>query len=217
MAASTSSRLAFDGITLRNVDWDLYSRLRDDPAHKHLRMAYLDGDLAITSPRLLHEVASRRMLLLVTAVVRAWRIPFQPTGSTTIRVEGRKAGKEPTEGFYFGNETGRGSRRRDVAPPPHLAIEVDNSINFELALTAYARLGVPEVWTHDARRRSLRISRLVAGQYVEADRSVALPRLTPELVLQALEPLANDVMTNLDWLDWLDPWARALPAPPAVP
>jgi hypothetical protein len=49
MASTTSSELDFDGVTLHNVEWETYRKLRDEPAHERLRRTYLDGELTITS------------------------------------------------------------------------------------------------------------------------------------------------------------------------
>lgn len=210
------------GVTLHNVEWSTYCKLRDDPANKRLRMTYLDGDLTIVSPHLIHDFDSRALLFVVMAVARAHRIDFAPVGTTTLRKEGRTdlqgAGKEPDEGFYLGDDVARirGKAELDLSidPPPNLALEVDNTGDSEAALPAYARIGVPEVWRFDAVDRTLWFGRLVGDQYEEIQRSLGLPRLTPKLVLEALE--AREVsVTYIDWLDWLDGWARALPEIPA--
>jgi len=217
----TSGLFASEPMTLHNVEWRTYLALRDDPANDGLRMAYLDGDLTIMSPQLRHDNSSRRLLVIVVAVARAWRVRFMPIGSTTLRRDGRAdaegAAKEADEGFYLGADAAQVRDNDDldmaVDPPPSLAIEVDNTINSAGALPAYARIGVPEVWIYRARERSLWFGRLAGAGYEAIDRSLGLPRLTPALVLEALEVLAGG-MDDLDWLDWLDAWARALPEPP---
>ena len=161
------------------------------------------------------------MLYVVAAVAVACRIRFLTVGTTTLRREGRTrlegAGKEPDEGFYLGANVERiiGKDDLDLAvdPPPDLAIEVDNTVDSEVSLPTYARIGVPEVWIYKAREQTLRFGRLAGDHYNEIGRSLGLPRLTPALVLEALEAVAG--MDDLDFHDWLQPWARALPAPPA--
>jgi Uma2 family endonuclease len=264
MATSTSSELDFDGVTLRNVEWETYCKLRDEPSHKqfrmtyldgeltilsglfehggltlrnvewetceklrddpandHLRMTYLDGTLTIMSPQLRHDKGSRRLLYVITAVAGAWDVEFMAVGTTTLRREGRVplegASKEPDEGFYLGDDEARVRNNEEinlaVDPPPTLAIEVDNRADSEVALPAYARIGVPEVWLYKAQEHALWFGRLVGDHYVEVDRSVVLARLTPALVLQALDARAGGMGDRL-WVRWLDAWARALPEPP---
>jgi Uma2 family endonuclease len=223
MASTISQPLSIDGQTLHNVEWEEYCRLRDDPANDHIRMTYLDGTLTIMSPQARHDRSSRSLFLLVVAVARAWRIEFLTVGTTTLRRKGRAklkgAGKEPDDGFYFGEDVAKVEGVDDldltIHPPPNLAIEVDNTGNSASALPIYARIRVPEVWVYKVRKHTLWFGRLVGDEYQEIDRSLGLPRLTPTLVLQAFDARSGG-MNNLDWLDWLDAWARALPDPPEI-
>ncbi len=218
---TAAAPMGLDREVRHGVDWASYCRLRDDPANDKVRMTYLDGVL-IMSPLYRHDSRSRRLHHVVIAVANAWDIPFLMIGTTTLRREGRgpvvSAGKEPDEGFYLGNAEilVRDNEDLDIAvdPPPSLAIEVDNTADSALALPAYARIGVPEVWIYRARDRSLRFLKLDNGRYDELNRSLGLPRLTPALVLQALGARTKG-MGDLAWLRWLGAWARALPEPPA--
>jgi hypothetical protein len=54
--------------------------------------------------------------------------------------------------------------------------------------------------------------RLEGETYVKVDRSVALPRLTPALVLQALDFFHEGDMDDNAWHEWVKGWARELPA-----
>jgi Uma2 family endonuclease len=219
MATVTTSRPNFSaGGSFRDVDWATYRQLRDDPSNDHLRMTYLDGDLTIMSPHIAHDFNSRMFLFVVAAVARVCRIEFMPIGTTTLRKEGRGpiqgAGKEPDEGLFLGDNVARMIDKKElnlaIDPPPDLAIEIDNTISSEVSLAAYARIGVPEVWRFDVNDQTLWFGRLNGDHYREADRSRGLPRLTPRLVLEALEA-RSDHPGWLDWLDWLDAWARNLP------
>ncbi len=219
MATATTTRSTdLHGETLHNVDWNTYCKLRDDPANDHLRMTYLDGDLTIVSPHLIHDIDARGIMIVVMAVARAWRVRFMAVGTTTLRKEGRGplrgAGKEPDEGFFLGDDVARmrGKTVLDLAidPPPTLALEVDNTVSSEAALPTYARIGVPEVWRFDVTGRTLWFGRLDADHYEEVNRSLGLPRLTPTLVLQALEARTQEP-DDTAWLDWLDRWVRTLP------
>jgi Uma2 family endonuclease len=219
MATITEATVALTGITLRDVAWETYCKLRDEESNNHLRMNYLDGNLTIMSPLARHDLSSRQLFLIVVAVVRAWRIEFLPVGTTTLRRKGlaklKGAGKEPDDGFYFGADVAKVENLDDIDlaihPPPGLAIEVDNSGEAKSALPTYARIGVPEVWIYKAREKTLWFGRLRGKTYRKISRSIHLERLTPTLVLQALA--SRDEMGNLGWLDWLDAWARALPKP----
>jgi Uma2 family endonuclease len=219
MATVTATRsTAPAGETLHNVEWATYCKLRDDPANDHLRMTYLDGDLTIVSPQPAHEISSWGIMTVVLIAAKVWRIRFLSVGTTTLRKEGRTqlrgSGKEPDVGFYLGHSATRMRTKTEldlsIDPPPDLALEVDNTTSSEAALPTYARIGVPEVWRFNAVDRTLWFGRLVEDHYEEVDRSVSLPRLTPTLVLEALEARLQEP-DDTDWLDWLDRWARALP------
>ena len=221
MATITEAAIGPTGVTLRDVEWETYCKLRDEESNNHLRMNYLDGSLTIVSPLVRHDLSSRQLFLVVIAVARAWRVEFLAVGTTTLRRKGRAklkgAGKEPDDGFYFGADVAKVENIDDldlaIHPPPGLAIEVDNTGDTKSALPTYARIRVPEVWMYQAREQSLWFGRLAGKGYEKIDRSINLPRLTPTLVLQALDARTGD-MGNLDWLDWLDARARALPEPP---
>jgi Uma2 family endonuclease len=221
MATVTTSRPNFSaGGSFHDVDWATYCQLNDDPAFEHRWMTYLDGDLTIMSPHIVHDYNSRMFLFVVAAVARASRIEFMPIGTTTLKKEGggplHGAGKEPDEGLYLNANVARmiGKKELDLAidPPPDLAIEVDNSVSSEIALAIYARIGVPEVWRFDVKEKTLWFVLLEGDHYRAVDRSQGLPRLTPRLVMEALEAQA-DQPSWLEWLDWLDAWARNLAEP----
>jgi Uma2 family endonuclease len=213
-------------VTLVNVEWDTYCRLRDEPRNGHLRMAYLDGELTLMSPEYVHEGDAYLLGLLVVGVTSGLGLEVKGIRTTTLRrgtAPLRGSGKEPDNAFYLGENERRmrGLKLRGrldlaVDPPPDLAIEVDNSHDSQAALPIYARLGVPEVWRHDVRAGVLWFGRLEGDVYREVERSVGLPRLTPTLVLEALAVLDGGEMGENAWLEWLKAWARGLPEPPAA-
>ena len=63
-------------------------------------------------------------------------------------------------------------------PPPDLAIEVDVTNTSLPRMPVFAKIGVPEVWRLDKRRR-LRFYRLTKAKYEEIEHSVAFPFLKP--------------------------------------
>jgi Uma2 family endonuclease len=205
------------GETLHNVEWATYCKLRDDPANDHLRMTYVDGDLTIVSPRLVHNVDALAISFLVIAVARAYRTRFVTLGTTMLLEEGRVpmhgTGNKCFEAFYLGDDVARIRNRREldlsIDPPPSLAIEVGNASSSEASLPTFAGISVPEVWRFDAVDRTLWFGRLVEGHYKEVGRSKGLPRLTPKSVIEALDARI-EVPDFIQWLDWLEPWARSL-------
>ena len=209
------------GVTvLRDVPWAAYCQLRDPESNNHLRMTYLDGTLIVMSPAYRRDFKGRHLLFIVTTVCEALDVEFEMAGATTLRRKGegdqQGAGKEPDEGIFLGADAvwmrDKEDHSLEVDPPPTLAIEVDNWGDSEKSLATYARLGVPEVWRFKAREPSLWFGRLAGEGYEPIGRSAVLPRLTRDLVLQALEAHAG--IGAKAWLAWLRQWARDLPEPP---
>lgn len=209
---------------IHRVPFKAYVRLALTPENRHLRMAYHDGTLEIVSPRLRkHERPSDKLRIIITTVADRLGLPYDGTGSFTYRRAGegpfRGKGKEPDQSFYFAN-AGRVPRDRDPDldagdPPPDLWIEVDNRVSSAGRLPIYAALGVPEVWRHRSGQGTLQFLRLVDGAYQPTDHSLALPVLTPALVLEAMALGDNPVES--EWVALLRDWvARTIPRPPAA-
>ncbi len=227
-----SSGLHHDGefygcILLHDVAWETYCRLRDAPENNSVRMNYLDGELALMSPELRHDGDSQLLGQLVRAAMTVMGLGLHAIGSTTLRLGAaprpkRGTGKEPDAAFYLGDNERRirGLQKLDLSvdPPPDLAIEVEHSNELtESEMTVYARLGVPEVWRFRVADRSISIHRLDGGAYREVDRSVALPRLTPTLIVEALDRFHVGEFDELGWFEWVKAWVRTLPGPdPAI-
>ncbi len=223
MAAGTKTHRVVT--VVHGVRFKAYVRLALTPDNRHLRMAYHDGTLEIVSPRLRkHERPSDKLRIIITTVADHLGLPYDGTGSYTYRRAGagpyRGKGKEPDQSFYFAN-AGRVPRDRDPDldagdPPPDLWIEVDNRVSSAGRLPVYAALGVPEVWRHRSRKGTLQFLRLVDGAYQPIDQSLALPVLTPALVLEAMA-LGDDPVES-EWVRLLREWvARTIPRPPAGP
>ncbi|HWE37282.1 MAG TPA: Uma2 family endonuclease [Isosphaeraceae bacterium] len=205
-----------DVFVLDGVPWDLYVRLRDLPENRRVRMSYRHGTLELTLPRFKHEKPARRLSRLIGAVVEHFGLPCVEAGSTTFRRPGRHPlegnGNEPDGSFYIQNAASVEYHEEidlSVDPPPDIVLEVDNTNRSASKLPLYADLGVPEVWRYDATARTLVFDRLQAdGTYAPADRGVALPMLTPSLVLDRLLLCDSAGMTETDRRRGLADWVR---------
>ncbi len=224
--------ISTSGAALHHVDWATYCKLRDDPSNDHVRMNYLDGNLTIMSPDPIHEEAADLLALVVRGTAAGSGLAIKGIRSTTLRrgtTPDKGSGKDPDNAFYIGPHVEpmtsfRKLRKIGTEPkakldlntdlPPDLAIEIDHTRDSESSLPIYARLGVPEVWRYDVSDDSLQFLRLEGDRYREIERSVVLPKLTPTLVIEALDQL--DAMVRYDevaYLDQIREWARALPEP----
>jgi Uma2 family endonuclease len=201
------------------VSFDVYTQLRREPANQALRMTYHNGTLEIMTPLFRHEKYSRRLALFVLAVTAVLGNPCQGAGSTTFsRRGGRKLegwGKEPDQSFYLASESRiRGKEEIDleVDPPPDLWIEVDHRGSSRGRLPLYAALRVPEVWRFRRQRQRLWFGQLSGKTYQRIDRSLALPMLTPEDVLDGLR--LGDSLSESEWDVVLRTWVRERLAAP---
>ncbi len=209
-----------EGVTLREITWETYLDLRDNPENDQVRMTYLDGTLILMSPEIVHDNDAELLGVLIRATAKAIGLEVMGTRSTTLR-RGRArrgAAKEPETSFYIGNE--RRMRRKKtldltVDPPPDLAVEVDNKSDSKAALPIYARLGVPEVWRYTPTDEvAMRFYRLEGEGYEEVDQSVALPVLTSALVLELLRALDESEMGEIAWSDHIVDRIRQIAAEP---
>jgi Uma2 family endonuclease len=202
-------------VILHEVPWAVYTALRDAKSNDHLRMTYLDGNLEVMSPEFLQEKDTTRLDVLIRAVARAFGIPYQGAGSTTLRRRRRGIkrghGREPDASFYFHENAEMIGRKSTVDltvdPPPDLAIEVDNTADSAWKLPVFARLGVPEVWRYDVAAGTLWFGRLGDDRkYASIESSRALPMLTRTWVLDALNRGRDTIDSR--WETLLAGWIR---------
>jgi Uma2 family endonuclease len=192
---AVSTVLLREGFTrLTGVTYDEYVRHRDDPAYDGTRMAYLDGVLEIMSPEFRHEKGGCRVADVVSAYCDGFGIVYDEAASTTFRRgtsgEPEGAGNEPDESFYLRDAAtavaGKETLDLAVDDPPSLWIEVGNTTSSTPREALHARLKAPEVWRYRVREHALRFGRLIGEENEEIQASVALPGLTPAMVLEAL-------------------------------
>ncbi len=200
---------------LRGITYQTYVRTIRHPANRHLRMAYHDGTLEFMSPRIRkHEQPSDRIRLIISTVAVALKINYEGTGKGTFRRAGdgplKGTGKEPDQSFYFASldrlPTDRDPNLDQGDPAPDLWVEVDHRSSSQARLPTYARLGVPEVWQYRVRSRTIRFLEREGDDYKSIDRSLALPVLTPSLIVEALK--AGETMREGEWIPWLQEWVK---------
>ena len=192
---ATISRREPDVRVIGGISYKSYVRMIYHPTNRHIRMGYHNGTLEIVSPiYFAHEGASRKLSYILTSVAEALNLPYHGTGGTTWHRAGdgpfKGVGKEPDQGFFLGS-VARFPFDREPSinagdPPPDLWVEVDHRVSSRGRLPVYAELGVPEVWQYRVNRKKLRILRLVDGSYQPTKRSLALPILTNDRILEAL-------------------------------
>ncbi|GAB4134669.1 MAG: Uma2 family endonuclease [Cyanobacteria bacterium J069] len=179
-----------DRVLLHNISWEQFERLLEDLGDRRAaRIAYDNGTLEIMTPLPEHEYFKEVIGDAVKDIADELGLDYESYGSTTWRSRIQAAGLEPDNCFYVQNEPAvRGRTDLDLRqgdPPPDLALEIDIMNKSLDRFPIYARLEVPELWCYDD--GNLKIYHLQAGEYVEAERSLALPQLPIRELPQIIE------------------------------
>jgi Uma2 family endonuclease len=189
--------------------WELYDRLDDWAGERSgVKIVYLDGDVEVMGKSRPHDWFARRLNHLVWALARATGVACDDAGETTIRRKPVDAGSQADEAFYFGANAVRmaGPKEDDpeVDPPPDLVIEIQVSNPVKRALSAWARIGVPEVWHLATRRGELELRVLRRTEdglgYAPVSESGLLPVSGAE-ILEILRPSLTEA--TQEWQDRL--------------
>ena len=115
-------------------------------------------------------------------------------------------GLEPDECFYIRNQAAvKGKKRLDSTqdPPPDLVIEIDITSSSRDRLTAYAALGVPEIWRYDG--KAFWVYQLQNQEYQLSEASLAFPDIAIAEIVHFLEKSATTDYLDLvaAFRDWL--------------
>jgi len=169
-------------VRLSGVCWEDYERLlamRGDRSAP--RIAYLEGEVEITSPSQTHEGIKSIIGCLVEVYCLERDIPFSTCGSWTLQSRDRTRGAEPDECCIFGMpSSSAGETER-----PHLAIEVVWTAGRIDKLDIYRKLGVAEVWYW--RKGRIQPHYLRGERYVLVEASEVLPGLNLGLLTSFIE------------------------------
>jgi Uma2 family endonuclease len=177
-------------LLLRDITWQMFETLLTELGESRAsRLSYSKGSLEIMVPLPEHETGKVLIGDLVKIILEELEIEFCSLGSTTFKNENMAQAIEADDCFYIQNEAAvRGKNRIDLStdPPPDLAIEID--LTSRTQFNNYEALGVPELWRYNG--RSLQISVLQDGKYVQSDRSLQFPsfpiaHLIPQYIEQS--------------------------------
>ncbi len=105
------------------------------------KLAYLEGALELMSPSRDHERIKWHVGCVLEAYCVVTEIRMSGRGEWTLRDETKKAGAEPDECYFFGDDLD--------GPRPDLVIEVVWTHGGIEKLEIYRRLGIREVWFWD--------------------------------------------------------------------
>jgi Uma2 family endonuclease len=195
-------------VVLSDVSWETYEdTIEEFNGKNNPRFYYEKGNLLIMSNSSEHEDIKDTLVYLIYIFTEEFRINARSLGSSTYQREDIERGFEPDSCFYFENEPLiRGVKRLDMTihPAPDLIIEVDITSLSTNRQSIFAAFGVPEIWRFDGEK--MQILKLEDSQYSEIQNSLALPKVTAEMLTEFLQK--SETLSRLEWIDEVRTWAR---------
>jgi Uma2 family endonuclease len=195
-------------VVLSDVSWETYEdTIEEFNGKNNPRFYYEKGNLLIMSNSSEHEDIKDTLVYLIYIFTEEFRINARSLGSSTYQREDIERGFEPDSCFYFENEPLiRGVKRLDMTihPAPDLIIEVDITSLSTNRQSIFAAFGVPEIWRFDGEK--MQILKLEDSQYSEIQNSLALPKVTAEMLTEFLQK--SETLSRLEWIDGVRTWAR---------
>ena len=194
-------------VVLRGVSWNVYEQLiKDHEDQSAPRFTYNKGNLEIYMPSQKHEKKAEFLGDIVKIIAEEREIETLSIRSTTFKKDDVEKGVEPDGCFYLQSyDKVFGIQKIDLEQfPPDLVIEIDifsPSIN---RFPIYAEFRVREIWRY--LKDEVKIYLFDGRTYVESDESLALPKVTDELLTRLLAE--SETMKRSAWLKNVRDWAR---------
>jgi Uma2 family endonuclease len=127
-----------------------------------------------------------------------------------MRNRKQSKGNEPDACFYVQTAEIIGNRIRldfSIDPPPDVVLEVDIHHDSTDNDAIYASLGVSEIWRYD--EWAMTIYHLRQGEYVVAEKSLALSMLTSQILTEYIDRMRQEGENEA--LLAFDEWLQSLP------
>ena len=197
-------------VILSNISWETYDRFVEETMDKIVNpVLYFENEnLLIMVKSAEHEFTNDYIVLFINLVCEEWQKNFGSLGSTTFRRDDLEKGFEPDSCFYFENEPQiRGVKRLDmnINPAPDLIVEFDITSLSTFREHIFAAFGVPEIWRYDGEK--MQILKLENDKYVEISNSLALPKVTPEILTDFVDK--SETFSRLEWINEVRTWAKS--------
>ncbi len=198
-------------VILSNISWETYNQFVEETMDKIVNPVFYfeNGNLLIMVKSAEHEFTNDFIVLFINLVCEEWQKNFGSLGSTTYRRDDLEKGFEPDSCFYFENEPKiRGVKRLNMSvhPAPALIIEVDITSLSTFRQHIFAAFQVPEIWRFDGEK--MQILRLENDKYVEIPNSLALPKVTPEILTEFIGK--SETLSRLEWINEVRSWAKSV-------
>lgn len=180
-------------VRLRDASWEDFRAVVDiRGARATPRLAYLDGDIEMSSPSAPQKRVTRSLTRLLGAYAVARNVDLRALGPRTLTARAPLTGIEPEEAFALAGDEGR----------PDIVFEVAAEGQVEPLLEVYRRIAVPELWIRVGDR--LDIYRYLGNDYLRGDSSGVLPGLDIE-TFSAYLGREDQTQATQDLLDGLSP------------
>lgn len=197
-------------VTFHDVSWEDYEQLIEELGEaRGMRVSYSEGTLRIMTLSPEHESYADFIKLLIGHLSFRQRINIRFFGSATMRKKKEAKANEPDACFYVQSAPAIGNRIQidfAVDPPPDVVVEVDIHHDSRDKFSIYAALGVLEIWRYDG--HELTIHHFQEDQYVQVERSLALPMLSSVALTDFLARLPEDGESQT--LVAFDEWLQSL-------
>ena len=196
-------------IVLPCVSWETYERImREHEDRIAPRFTYDNGELEIYMPTRKHEKTAEVLSDIVKIITEERGMEILSLRSTTYKKNNPKQrGVEPDGCFYVQSyEQVFGIEEFDLLKfPPDLVIEVDITSPSIDRFPIYADLGVSEIWRYS--NEKVEILQLQNGEYAEVNESLALPKVTGDVLIEFLN--LGRTEKRLAWIKKVREWARS--------
>ncbi len=155
-----------------NIEWSEYENILENLGDiSWCRISFLDGLLEIMAPGRKHERIKELTGRLIVAYCDEKEIDYFSFGSTTLKNEKFKVGKEPDTGYAIEID-------KEL---PDIAVEVNQTSGSINDLEKYKRLGIQEVWIWD-KNDKLEFYILTNNEYIKSIKSKFLNKLESKTV-----------------------------------
>ena len=194
-------------IILRGVSWKIYEQLmKEHESRSAPRFTFSQGCLEIYRRSQKHEKKAEFLGDIVKTIAEEREIETLSIRSTTFKKDDLEKGVEPDGCFYLQSyDQVFGIQKIDLELfPPDLVIEVDIFIPSINRFPIYAEFKVPEIWRYSL--DEVKIYLFDDENYLESAESLALPKITGELLTRLLAE--SETMKRSAWLKNVRDWAR---------
>jgi Uma2 family endonuclease len=158
-------------LTITGATWEDYQSFNSEE-YPGYRVSYFQGEIAIVSPGLNHEIIASVIDRLILAYCDRYELLEFPFRQTRLEVV-EQAGKEPDLAYSFQTRKAR----------PDLVVEVIfSSGNLDELKASYQNIGIPELWIW--KKEQITFYLLVNNEYRETKFSKILPKIEANYLIK---------------------------------